>query len=183
MGVSNVSSDSSILREEYLEQQRKLQQQKQQTDTTAQSTEGSNSRVSADTSEANQGASASAVSTKTTSANVGTTSVAGTNNDTTDNQSLITKANSGVELSASELSTLKQVDPALYARVVKAQKAREGVRSQLTENPSNAAQITKDAISKNTSGDEETRNLIDRTLVDEYKNFASKYDQVIISGR
>ncbi|MDR1916775.1 MAG: hypothetical protein LBQ58_09405 [Synergistaceae bacterium] len=183
MSVSAVSSDSSILREEYLEQQRKLQQQKQQTGTTEQATENTSSRASTDASGANQGTSASVLSTKEASANVGAISFTGTNSDAADNQSLISKANSGVELSASELSTLKQVDPALYARVVKAQKAREEVRNQLSENPSNAAQIAKDAISKNTSGDEDTQNLIKRAIVDEYKNFASKYDQVIISGR
>jgi hypothetical protein len=183
MGVSSVSSDSSVLREEYLEQQRKLQQQKQQADATAQSNEGADSKVDADTSGANQGTSASGVSIKIASANAGATASTTTDDDSSSNQALISKANSGAALSSSELSTLKQVDPALYARVVKAQKARGDVRNQMSENPSNAAQIAKEAISKNISENDDTKNLINRTLVDEYKNFASKYDQVIISGK
>jgi hypothetical protein len=188
MSVNSVSDNSSILREEYLEQQRKLQQQKQQAGKGSESgastdTKAADSRVNTDTSSAKQETSASGNSTKTASANVGATPSTGTSDDTASNQALINKANSGSVLSASELSTLKQVDPALYARVMKAQKAREEARNQMSENPSNAARILKEALSKNTSGDDETKNLIDRALVDEYKNFASKYDQVILSGR
>jgi hypothetical protein len=158
MNVSSVSSSSGILKEESLEQQKQLRQQ--QTD--------SGSEVSAD-------------AAKAASADAGTAVV--TAGDTTGNQALISKANSGAELNESELSTLKQVDPALYARVVKAQKIRAEARNKMSENPSNSAQIMRDAVSQNTSEDDETQNLIDRALVNEYKNFASKYDQVIISGR
>jgi hypothetical protein len=186
------------LSEEYLfEQQRKLQQQKQQAGVsgndetgmnaakieTAQSGDDTASGVNTDTSDLNQSTQTSRVSVKATSANAAAASSRGTNGDTVSNQALISKANSGAELNASELQTLKQVDPVLYARVVKAQKAREEVRIQLSENPSNAVQIAQDAISKNTSGDEDTKNLINRALLNEYKNFASRYDQVIISGR
>ncbi|MDR1978249.1 MAG: hypothetical protein LBQ42_05895 [Synergistaceae bacterium] len=189
MSVSSVSNNGGILREEYLEQQKKLRQQQAAIDSgtsadaakikTAQPADDANSRASADASGSNRATSVSGVFAN---AKAGTTSSAAAS-DTSGNQALIDKANSGGVLSASELSTLKEIDPALYARVVKAQKAREEARNQMSENPSNAAQIAQDVSSKNASEDDDTQNLINRALADEYKNFASKYDQVIISGR
>jgi hypothetical protein len=197
MSVSSVSGDSGILREEYLEQQRKLQQQKQQiagdggaNANAPQSAEASKPSANTDASAGNQGASRSAASAAATSAATGAVVQAATDgSDASGNQAIISKANSGAELTSSELSTLKQVDPALYARVVKAQKARVELRNKMGENTSNATQITKDAISKNNAeiaeaaGDDDTKNLINRVLLDEYKNLASKYDQIIISNK
>ncbi|MDR1875864.1 MAG: hypothetical protein LBQ90_12730 [Synergistaceae bacterium] len=189
MSVSSVSDNGSILKEEYLEQRKQLRQQQTVIDSersanaakTAQSDGNADSRVNADTSGSNQATSPSGGPAK--AAGAGRTAPAATGSDTTSNQTLINKANSGSELSASELSTLRQVDPALYARVVKAQKAREEARSQMSETPSNAARVMKDVVSANASEDDETQNLIERATFDEYRSFASRYDQVIISGR
>ncbi|MDR2179281.1 MAG: hypothetical protein LBP21_03135 [Synergistaceae bacterium] len=150
MSVSSVSSNSSILNDEYLlEQQRKLHQQKQKQagidsddgkgmnaakTAIPQSDDNSASRPNMETS--GQSTSASKISGNTAYVNVGSLSSTGTNGATVSNQSLITKANSGVELSVSELQTLKQIDPALYARVVAAQKASGEARTQLSGNSS-----------------------------------------------
>ncbi|MDR1376888.1 MAG: hypothetical protein LBJ22_05205 [Synergistaceae bacterium] len=126
MSVNSVSGSGAILREEYLEQQRKLQRQKQQagSDTTAQPAEASKSGGNADASSGNQRASQSTAPAAATSANAEATALTTSGSDTSSDQTLINKANSGAELSSSELSTLKEIDPALYARVMKAQKAR-----------------------------------------------------------
>ena len=79
-----------------------------------------------------QGTSKSTVSAVSTAAGGSTSS----------DQDIIDKANSGAELSSSELSTLKQIDPALYARAMKARKAQSEPRSQSGESSSKAAQVT-----------------------------------------
>jgi hypothetical protein len=91
----------------------------------------------------NQGASKSKVSAA--AASVQTEAAVSTAADgTSSDRDIIDKANSGAELSSSELSTLKQIDAALYARVMKAQKAKAESRSQSGENSSKAAQITEE---------------------------------------
>jgi len=100
-------------------------------------------------------------------------------------QAIVSKANSGQELTSSELSTLRSKDAALYAKAVRAQQAREELRSQMEANPSHASQSAHNAVaSVSTSAskaDEDTQEITRRALNDEYRNFASKYDQVTIS--
>ncbi len=96
-----------------------------------------------------------------------------------DEQALINKANSGSVLTASELSRLKEADPALYSRVVKADQAREELRNQMKQNPSGAGQAARTAIAKNNS---ENQDITRKALSDEYASFASKYDQIELSG-
>ncbi|GHV44006.1 hypothetical protein FACS1894204_00330 [Synergistales bacterium] len=103
MSISSVSSSAGALREEYLEQQRKLQLQKQ-----AEKAEKSAESRSVDTGK-------SATQVKFTAAASSAAAVSGAS-DT--DQALIAKANSGAALTESELQTLKQLDPALYAQLV-----------------------------------------------------------------
>jgi hypothetical protein len=194
MSVGSVSNSSNIniLSDEYLlEQQKKLRQQQSDSEAGAdaakigktQSGGVAGSQVNTGSSVVNNSASSSGLSAQASSVSTGAASSSEMNDSSDSNQALISKANSGAELSASELQALKQADPSLYARVVRAQKTREDVRAQIGENPSNAVQITQDAISRNVSGDENTRILTNRAIFNEYKNFASKNDQVIISSR
>jgi hypothetical protein len=180
MKISASGSDSAVY-EEYLEQLRKAKQQADK----AVNSDGEKAAAK-ESAEAKSAAStdASAVSQETSSSVVsikGTSSAAISDTDT--DQELIDKANSGKALTESELTKLKQVSPAVYSRVTKAQKTREELRGQMNENPSNAAQIARIAISQNKPESGETEKLIHNTLVDEYEDFVSKHDQVIISGR
>jgi hypothetical protein len=106
----------------------------------ARSAEVSKSDTDAEGAE-NQEASKSTISTTAASAKAEAAVSTVTDGDTSSEQDIINKANSGAELSSSELSTLKQIDPALYARVMKAQKAKAESQSQ---NSSKAAQITEE---------------------------------------
>lgn len=92
----------------------------------------------------------------------------------TGNQSLINKANAGSVLTQSELSRLKEVDPGLYSRAVKAEKAREELRLQMKQNPSGASRSAHSAIARN---DGENEEVIRKALADEYREFSGKYDQ------
>ncbi|MDL2233948.1 hypothetical protein LJC63_10295 [Ruminococcaceae bacterium OttesenSCG-928-L11] len=92
------------------------------------------------------------------------------------NTALINKANSGAELSQAELSQLKDLDFALYAQAVKAQKAREEVRAQMKQNPSHAASFADRAASQ-AVGQEDSAVAL-RAIADEYNQFAAKYDQM-----
>jgi hypothetical protein len=196
MSVGSVSNSGNIniLSDEYLlEQQKKLRQKQQQSNSEAgadaakvektQSGGAAGTQVNTGSSVVNSSAPSSGLSVQASSAGTEAASSSETSDSSASSQALISKANSGAELSASELQALKQADPSLYARVVRAQKAREEVRAQIGENPSNAVQITQDAIARNVSGDENTRILTNRAIFNEYKNFASKNDQVIISSR
>jgi hypothetical protein len=91
------------------------------------------------------------------------------------NSALISKANSGMELTQAELSQLKSLDSALYAQALKAQKAREEVRAQMSRDPSSAAGYAKQAIANAVQQDDS--NAV-KAIMDEYTNFATKYDQV-----
>jgi hypothetical protein len=184
------SSSNSVVNEQYIEQLRKAQQQKQQVSGAASSgvekvaaeqSAETKSGINADDSDANQETSSSSVSIKGMSSNVGASAAASSDTDT--DQALITKANSGRALTESELSKLKQISPAVYARAMKAQKAREELRGQMDQNPSNATQIARAAISQNKPESKETEKLIDSALTAEYQDFISKHDQIIISGR
>ncbi len=89
-------------------------------------------------------------------------------------QALINKANSGSALTQTELSRLKEADPALYASVVKAAQAREDLRAEMNQNPSGAKRAAQSAIAGNGGeGQEITR----KALNAEYASFAAKYDQ------
>jgi hypothetical protein len=180
MKISSSSSDG-VVYEEYIEQIRKAQQQKQQAGgavnlgvekAASEQSAKNKSGINADASDTSQ---------ETSSSNTGASAVASSDTDT--DQALITKANSGRALTESELSKLKQISPAVYARVTKAQKAREELRGQMDKNPSNATQIARTAIFKNKLESKDTEKLIDRALAAEYEDFISKHDQVIISGR
>lgn len=83
-------------------------------------------------------------------------------------------------MTQSELSRLKEADPALYASVVKAEQAREELRNQMKQNPSGAKQAVQSAIAQNNS---EGQEVVRKALADEYSNFASKYDQLELSGK
>lgn len=98
--------------------------------------------------------------------------------DDSGDQALINKANGGSALTKSELSRLKEVDPGLYSRAVKAEKAREELRRQMQANPSGASREARSAIGRN---DGEDRQLIRKALMDEYISFAAKYDQSAFS--
>lgn len=101
----------------------------------------------------------------------------------TGNQTLINKANSGAELTQSELSALKDIDPALYAQAIKAKVAREDLRSQMSQRPASAMRTAHEAISKYLDSEgEDTQSMVRKALSDEYKNFSSKYDQAEFSG-
>jgi|GEM_PF-1940147 len=137
-----------------------------------------------------EAASSQAVSTSqpaNTAAALSTASTASTTDSESDAayQAIVNKANSGQELTSSELSTLRSKDAALYAKAVRAQQAREELRKQMEANPSHASQSAHNAVaSVSTSAsksDEDTQEITRRALNDEYRNFASKYDQVTIS--
>lgn len=93
-----------------------------------------------------------------------------------EDQAIINKANSGSELTSSELSRLKDADPALYSSAVKAKQARDELRAQMQQNPSGAERAAQNAIIKN-QDDSVSR----QALEDEYLNFSAKYDQVSFS--
>jgi hypothetical protein len=93
--------------------------------------------------------------------------------DEDSDQALINKANAGSALTQSELSRLKEADPVLYARAVKAEEAREELRVQMKQNPSEAKQAMRSAVSRN---NDEGQELVRKALANEYSSFTSKYD-------
>lgn len=114
-----------------------------------------------------------------------TTTTSSDDDDDASYQAIVNKVNSGQQLTSAELSTLQAKDAALYARAVRAQNAREELRSQIAENPSKAQQQARAAISSVSSAMEQGEDLgaIHGALQDEYQQFAARFDQVDLSGR
>jgi hypothetical protein len=96
------------------------------------------------------------------------------------NTTLLSKARSGAELTASELSQLKELDATLYAQAVRAQKVRESVRADMSRDPSAAAGYASRARAQATQNGDSEVSL--RAIANEYANFAAKYDQMDFSG-
>lgn len=103
-------------------------------------------------------------------------------------EAIVAKADSGQTLTASELATLRAKDPTRYSKAVKAQSARENLRSQMEQTPNTASKTAREAISAirqeglsqaHGAMDEETANQLAKALDDEYRAFAKKYDQVV----
>jgi hypothetical protein len=103
-----------------------------------------------------------------------------TDSEDTTNATLLNKARSGAELTASELSQLKELDATLYAQAVRAQKVRESVRADMSRDPSGAAGYANRARARATQeGDSE---VTLHAIANEYANFAAKYDQMDFSS-
>ncbi|MDR1572284.1 MAG: hypothetical protein LBS32_07150 [Clostridiales Family XIII bacterium] len=100
--------------------------------------------------------------------------------DDSDYQAILTKANSGQQLSQSELTILKERNPAAYARAIKADTARLDLAKQMEKSPSQASQALGGALSAlSNRGDDDSKALA-KALNDEYRSFAAKYDQSLI---
>jgi hypothetical protein len=103
-----------------------------------------------------------------------------TDSEDTTNTTLLNKARSGAELTASELSQLKELDATLYAQAVKAQKVRESVRADMSRDPSAAAGYANRASARATQEGDSEVSL--RAIANEYANFAARYDQMDFSS-
>lgn len=106
--------------------------------------------------------------------------------DDSDYQAIVTKANSGQQLTSAELETLRGRNPALYAKALQAQNARAELRTAMEEDPAAAYQTARSAmasVGRAASEGDETLAAVHRALADEYKDFATKYDHVELSGR
>lgn len=97
---------------------------------------------------------------------------------------IVSKVNQGRQLTSAELALLKERDPALYARAMKASKARQSLQAKMEEDPNHAAQQAREAISavsRAAAGGDEDLAAVHRALSDEYLAFAARYDQVDFS--
>ncbi len=107
-------------------------------------------------------------------------------------QAIVAKADSGQQLTSSELSTLRTKDPARYSRAIQAQAARQSLHAEMEKNPSSANKAATEAIAALQAGSESLAQAhslqsaksvepLVKALNDEYNSFARQYDQVMFT--
>lgn len=112
-------------------------------------------------------------------ASVDVSSLSGSDDDDDDSayQAIVNKVNSGQALTSAELSTLRGKNATLYAQAVQAQQMRSQLKEQMKANPAQADKAARQAIAQ------EEDPAVRQALDTEYQQFATKYDQVALSGQ
>jgi hypothetical protein len=118
----------------------------------------------------------------TLDASASTSTTSTTTTDNVEYQTILAKANSGQQLTSAELATLKEKNPAAYAKAVRINTARQELASQMEKSPSQANRVLNEALSYLSTKNDEDRTTLAKALTAEYNNFVSKHDQVIISS-
>jgi hypothetical protein len=103
--------------------------------------------------------------------------------DDSDYQTILAKANSGQQLSQSELTILREKNPAAYAKAVKTDTARQELRDEMEKSPSQAGQALRNALTSLSNKNDEDGKAITKALNEEYNYFATKYDQSLIGSQ
>jgi hypothetical protein len=118
----------------------------------------------------------------TSGISAGASAVSTATADDSEYQTILSKVNSGQQLTSAELAVLKEKNPAAYAKAMRTDTARQELASQMEKSPNQAHRALAEALSSLSAKNDEDRATLTKALTAEYDNFVSKHDQVIISS-